>query len=190
MPIDAASVCPQCGSTQRTYKVSVLYLELISRLQRHETNHQPELDAFLKELYPQMDIRAIPAATLHSYLRYFSPPTGKSQVIRRVHPDGLIAFFSLLLVYILYQMFLAQSPELPFVIGLFIVSLTGYGIFRKKVLQKYTLGIQEEQDERIQVEKEIQRWMRLYYCGQDQVVFDSGEHRIVSKKDIGTFSKA
>ncbi len=174
-------VCPNCGQADKTYKVSLLYLESAARLKQRQEDNQPELDQLLDDLSPAISSQEDQHQLLAGFARAFSPPegaaSGQKQTFRRVHPDTMIIFFALFSLLIVYQVAVSQPAQLPIIAILLVGGLLAYLLTRKKLVQRFEDRVRREQEENKRLETAMTRWMHLYFCSRDKGVFDPAQNR-------------
>jgi ABC-type bacteriocin/lantibiotic exporter with double-glycine peptidase domain len=91
----------------------------------------------------------------------FSPPSGGKAVMRPVHPNFVIAGFTLIAIFFLIQIYTNQ-PEL-----FFPILISGFRFlywvwnFRKTIYTKYNKQIQENMAIKKTYEAAIGKWMHL-----------------------------
>jgi hypothetical protein len=116
----------------------------------------------------QLDSKA-----LVSLARKLTPPSsGKSLPIRPIHPDLVVLVFSLITPLFLYRIFTTQPNMLPWIL-LLLACFFGFFFFkRKSLVEKFEAQrlAQKSAEERIQ--RGMKRWMELYYCARDDIVFN------------------
>jgi uncharacterized membrane protein len=80
-------------------------------------------------------------------------------------------------IFMLYQIFTQQREV--FVPALLIILGVGatYLLTRKRIIARFIQKQKNEARETVQIKEAIERWMNLYYCAVDFVVFDK-KHRI------------
>jgi hypothetical protein len=103
------------------------------------------------------------------------PDSGKKPPLQPIHPDLVLIAFSLFAPFFLYQI-LRNQPNSFLPIMLILAAF--YALYfwkRKNILDKFEHQKMERhaQDERVKMA--IQRWMRLYYCPQEDIIFEAGE---------------
>jgi hypothetical protein len=170
--------CPDCNSTDKTFKVSLLYMEGSAWLNNQNLDQTGQLSQVMKEYLPEPVNRGAQEQFVTRLIALLSPPSGEKQVIRQIHPDGMVAFFLVISVVILYKAFFSQPESLPLIVILLAAGFTAYIIFRKSLVSRYNMRKLQGQQEVIKIEKAVSRWMRTYYCARDQSVFDpiTGHH--------------
>lgn len=174
-----APACPHCKQADKTYKVSLLFLESTARLHQHQVDNQPELDGLLADLFDGRDSPVSQAQFLSRLSQTLTPPGGEKHTTRRIHPDSLVIFFTLLSSLIVYKVSTSKPDQLPIILMLLGGSILVYLIARKSVVRRYEEKIRQEKDENLRVENAISHWMRLYFCSRDQGVFVPEQNRFV-----------
>jgi hypothetical protein len=177
-------VCPQCRQSDRTYKVSLLYLESVARLHHQETTNQPELDSLLEDLYPDDPDSPAQSQWMSHLVKTLAPPEGEKRVTRRIHPDSMVIFFGLFTLIFLYQAAASRSGQFPILAVLTAASLLAYAIARKKIIHRFTTRVQQEQEENERIERAIGSWMKLYLCSRDQGVFNPDTDSFASIENV------
>ncbi len=175
----SSPTCPHCGQADKTYKVSLLYLESTARLHQRQAEDQPELDGLLSDLLPANSSSTSQAQLLTRLLHSFTPPSGEKHITRRIHPDAMVIFFGIFLLLLAYRAATTQPGQLPAVLILVCGSALAYLLARKAILRRYEERIRQEQQENERIENAVARWMRLYFCSRDQGVFDPDEEPFV-----------
>lgn len=177
-------ICPQCRQSDKTYKVSLLYLEGTERMNHRETQNQPELSALIKDLLPGDSQPPAQSQLVARLVKYLAPPQGERRVMRRLNPDSVVIFFGLLMLVVLYQVAINRSPQAPILAVLLTGGLLAYLLARKTVAQRYAERVRHDHEENARVERAIGAWMRLHFCGRDQCVFDPATDQFVSPEEI------
>jgi hypothetical protein len=183
--IEKSIECPVCGLADKTFKVSEIYIEALGGIKNGETGRVlPQIVNDQSQLVAPGKIKA---QAFRSVVSNFSPPSGGRQVMRQVHPNYIIAGFTLIAIFFLIQIYTTQ-PELflPILILVF-VFYTGYGIFRKSIYAKYNKQILENIAVRQTYEAAIGKWMHLYYCARDNGVFDPKEDRLIPLQAMDSY---
>jgi hypothetical protein len=159
--------CPVCGQVDPVEKVSTVYLVGIG-LNRQVKSGAPDAP----EIEFSLDM---PDAELRRVARRLAPPASTRKIpTRPLHPDLIVITFSLVIPIFLYGIFTSQASSLLPVL----VILTGlYGLYfwkRKGIVARFEnrQATQRAADERVKFA--IERWMKLYYCAQDDGVFLPG----------------
>jgi hypothetical protein len=181
---DKTIICPQCRQSDKTYKVSLLYLEGTERLNHRETQNQPELNALIEDLLPGGNQPLAQSQLVARLVKNLTPPQGEKKVTRRLNPDSTVIFFGLIMLIVLYQVAVSRSSQAPILAVLLTGGLLAYLLARKTVVQRYAERVRHDQEETARVERAIGIWMRLHFCGRDQCVFDPDTDQFVSPEDI------
>ena len=167
--------CPVCGTDDHVDKVSTIYLTGIG-LNRRTSSDPPLIEGGL--INPEL--RDMPAANLKALSRRLAPPSSRTQVpIRPIHPDLVVLALGLITPIFLFGIITSQAEMLLLVLAI----LAGfYGVYfwkRKLMIARF----QHQQKIRLEAEERIKRgidrWMRLYYCAQDDGVFKSGDKELI-----------
>jgi hypothetical protein len=169
--------CPKCGLSDRTFKVSEIYIEALEGFKKGEKGRVLPQIVSDQSQFEAPGILKVQA--FRSVVNDFSPPSGGSQLTRPVHPNLVILAFSLIAVFFLLQIYTTQ-PDLflPMLILVFVFYL-GYGFFRKTIYGKYNKQIQDNNSIKNTYEAAIGKWMHLYYCARDNGVFDPQEDQMI-----------
>jgi hypothetical protein len=156
-------LCPECGQSKTVEKVSTLYLTGIGL--SGEAKNSPAR--------PPKLIQANSKPGSYALSRKLAPPAASRPAFTRpVQPDQAVLAFSLIVPIFLYGILTSQRALfLPALGALFIF----YGLYfwqRKRLLARFEQeqAARQAADERIK--KGIERWMRLYYCAEDEIVFE------------------
>jgi hypothetical protein len=165
------SPCPVCGHSDYTAKVSAIFIEGIQRTQK-----MPQRTGF-SDIQPEFRLPAIFQDMTSSSLRHLSnrlkpPDSGAALPIRPVHPDLIVAAFSLASPIFLYEIFLSQPASGLPVLSILVVFYIFYFWKRKSMLDRFELQKCKRRDEENRVKKAVEHWMRLYYCANDDIVFE------------------
>lgn len=176
--------CPHCGQADKTYKVTLLYLEITTRLQQGQAADQPELDNLLKDLDAVDCDLDTQNKLLSRLVRSLEPPKGETHTTRRAHPDSMVIFFSLLALLFVFQIAITRSPQLPFIVILLVGSILAYLLARKTIIGRYDSAVRKEREENERVESAISRWMGLYLCSRDKGIFDPEQNQYAPLEQI------
>lgn len=182
--------CPTCGQQDQVAKVSTLYLTAIG-LNRLPGRSQPsgssneihaDLDPDANNLQPGtsagLQVSAISGSELKIISRKIKPPASPKQAFNRpVHPDTVVLSFSLLVPFFIFGILQSQASML---IPMIIILVVAYGLYiwqRKKIIQRFNLNLAEKTAAEKRIRRALDRWMHLYYCLRDDVVFqpDDGQ---------------
>jgi len=160
--------CPLCDQTDQVEKVSTIYLNGIG-LGRRPNPETPQSD----ELIFNPELKSLPPAHLRELGRRLAPLSGQTQALTRpIHPDMVVLALTLIAPVFLFGILNSQTSMLLPVIILLAAFYGFYWWKRKDLVAKYNrqLAARKTGNERIQ--RGIQRWMTLYYCLRDDVVFE------------------
>lgn len=178
-------VCPICAASDKTFKVSTIYIEALEGFKKGS-----ELKILAQIVDDQNLLSAtgiLKTQTLRSVVSSFGPPSGGKQIIRPVSPNLVMMAFSLIAIFFLIQIYTTQREMfIPILILVAIVYL-GYAIFYKQIYAKYTRQIQSNINIKTSYEAAIGKWMRLYYCARDDGVFDPVENQMVPLQSMETY---
>jgi len=177
-------VCPSCGQSDRTYKVSLLYVAASARLNHQEMEAKGDLDAVLSALLPEGSDRDR-HGLLQRLVKKFSPPASQRQFTRTVHPDWYVLFGCAIGLFFSYQLAMLRSNALPVIISLIIVGVLVYWISRRAVLSRYHARLDKEKEASGRLDLATARWMGLFYCSRDGFVFDPERQLFVPVEQLG-----
>jgi len=172
------TVCPQCNTSKDVYIVSEIYL---SGLESIKSSNPPKDNAFdLVFGHPSQKLgqRFVDQTTKRSLVRKFAPPSSsRKRISRSISPDFIMLATFFISIFMLYQIFTQQREV--FVPALLIILGVGatYLLTRKRIIARFIQKQKNEARETVQIKEAIERWMNLYYCAVDFVVFDK-KHRI------------
>ncbi len=182
--VNTSPACPHCGETDKTYKISLLYLESAARLHQNQTANQPELDSLLDDLGSESNGQEPRSQLLNQFVRSFAPPLGEKHTTRRIHPDAMVIFFSLFSLLLVYQIAVSQPAQLPIIVILIAGSVLAYLLVRKTVVRRYDASVRKELEENARLDTAVTRWMHLYFCSRDKGVFDPEQNRFAPLEQI------
>jgi len=175
--------CPQCGKTDTVAKVNRIYLENLSPkplgeevLIPHVLRWPANKPASSKKTFDEV-----------TFLKQFNPPSGKTVVTRQVNPDVVVIIFSLLAIFLLYQIFMNQRSAFLIALGFIALFYTAYFMGRKYIKNKFKQRQDAEQMAKKQAEAAIGRWMKLYYCWEEGIIFTPGEKQAVPLDQIRVY---
>jgi hypothetical protein len=187
MQIETVPPCPRCGLPEKCYKVSLLYLEASAWLNHQKTDRLGQVEAILREYLPEAASRSEQEQFIARLVKLIAPPAGEKRVLRQVHPDGMVGFFCLVSLVILFRAFSDQPQTFPLLVILFTASFTAYVILRRSIVSRYNQRKAQGQREVITIEKAVSRWMRSYFCTHDQGVFDPQTGQFASLDGLKEF---
>jgi hypothetical protein len=179
-------LCPQCGQADQVEKVSSLYVYGIEKKWgRRGTdpsqNRTPSSSrsAFLEEM---------PEAELLTLSRRLAPPAAKKESgMQPIHPDLIVLAFSLVAPIFLYGVLTSQSGGLVYVLPLLAAFYAFYFWKRREFIAKFQAQQDARQAAKVQVRYGLQRWMSLYYCARDDVVFKPGAGEFTPADQLAGF---
>lgn len=170
--------CPCCSLSNKSYKLSRVYLEAAARVNRRNITSQHCLDAFLSDLLPASSPAEKQAFT-ERLVAMFAPPAGKIRMARSIHPDWMIVFLSAIGLVMAYQVS-SHQPELFPVVGTLLgFVLLVYILARPPVLRRFVYQQNLESEEKTRVERAVMRWMGLYICACEPCIFEPATQRSV-----------
>lgn len=173
---DAA--CPQCNSNKAVYKVSEIYLSGLESIKSKQPLKDNTFDIVFGHPSQKLGRRFVDQTTKRTLVSKFAPPSSsKQRITRSLSPDFIIIVTLLLSLFMLYQIFTQQREVfLPALIIILAVA-AGYFLTRNKIIAKFQQKQNNEAKETDQVKEAIERWMKLYYCAEDFIIFDK-KHRV------------
>lgn len=170
--------CPVCDQSDLVEKVSTLYITGIG-LNRSSGKAGPQSGAALANP-PGDPIIGLSASELRLLGRRLKPPFSVKKVpFRSLHPDLVVLTFSLILPVFVYGIYTSQ--RVTFLPALTILAAF-YGIYfwrRKALIAKYENQLEASRAANRRVEQSISRWMKLYYCAREDIVFQPGTGKYV-----------
>ena len=156
--------CPMCGKSETVEKVSTIYLTGLG-LQKEKRADGNRLSGRVK---PSADIRNLSGK--------MAPPSSQKKAFTRpVHPDQALLAFTVVTPIFLWGIFTSQANLLVPVLVLLVVFYGAYFWQRRRLLEKFQSEQAIRRDADGRVKRGIERWMRLYYCREDDVVFEPGK---------------
>jgi hypothetical protein len=170
--------CPVCNQSDLVEKVSTLYITGIG-LNRSSRQVNPQPATQMADT-PGDPIIGLSASELRLLSRRLKPPFSVKKVpFRSLHPDLVVLTFSLILPVFVYGIYTSQrSMLLPALIILAAFYAT-YFWRRKALIAKYESQLEASKAANRRVEQGISRWMKLYYCAREDVVFQPGTGKYV-----------
>ena len=174
------TVCPSCGSSAGTDKISKLYLETLGLLSDSKAGTPEALERhFGSRLTKQR--RSERVAELRALLPLVSPPEGKKTTSRTIHPDITVVCFGLISILPLYGMKVTGSNQLLPSVLVLAAALGLYLVFRKKIIGRHERKVNAEREAAEKVRRGIENWMRLERCSSDGSVWDPASGRIYAE---------
>lgn len=173
--------CPVCGQLDKTARVSTLYVLGLERKlhksgwrSRRSGKHDLAPDGGQENAYPLPRLaQNLATDELVILSQRLAPPSApKPPALRVLHPDFVVLTFSLISPVFFYGIYNSQRSwllPLALVLGL------AYGLYfwqRRTLLARYDVRVAKDLTANEQIRRALERWMGLYYCGRDDVVFD------------------
>jgi ABC-type multidrug transport system fused ATPase/permease subunit len=182
------AVCPQCSARKEVYQVSEIYLSGLESIKSSKPLKNNTFDLVFGHPSQKLGRRFVDQTTKRTLVSKFSPPSSsKQRITRSLSPDFIMFATLLLSIFMLYQIFTQQRkvflPALLIILGVTV----GYFLTRKKIVTKFQQKQNTDAKETGQVKEAIQRWMKLYYCAQDFIVFDQKYRIPVPLQDMNLY---
>lgn len=169
--------CPVCEQSDLVEKVSTLYITGIG-LNRSSRQAIPQVAEAANA--PGDPIIGLSASELHLLSRRLKPPFSAKKVpFRSLHPDLVVLTFSLILPVFVYGIYTSQISML---LPALVILAAFYAIYfwrRKALIAKYESQLEASKAANRRVEQGISRWMKLYYCAREDIVFQPGTGKYV-----------
>lgn len=152
--------CPYCHLSDQVEKVSTLYLLGIGLKIPGQKNKNNSIGGV-----------GAPFASRELAQRLRPPSSGKSKILRPVHPDLVILTFAMILPIFVWGIFTQQRMVLAPTIVVLMIFFGLYVWKRKDLVAKFI--DEKEREKRIKRDAEgaVKRWMALYYCARDDLIF-------------------
>ncbi len=170
-------ICPSCGRADLVEKVSTIY---IAGLEAKRKSTSTEV----RSLGSSQSLSSIPAADLTTLAHRLAPPSGEKQVTRPVHPDIVVATFSLMALVFLRGIYSSQPSMMMPTLVFLAVAYVAYFWQRKALTAKFENQHAARQVKDESVRRGIERWMRLYYCARDDGLFEPGDNHLTPADQI------
>ena len=158
--------CPRCGAA--TARVSALYMAALEALSHPAAELPEELRALLggeARLRGWLRIRA-----LRRLVRLTAPPAGERRRTRLVHPDALVAAFTLIVAVALVRAGREQPQAARAAAAAVAVAAILYFALRPRVLARHAVHRAREHDAAAAVERRVALWMTLRCCTAERAV--------------------
>ncbi len=160
-------ICPVCGLSDQTDKASSLYVMGIAGNKLTPAEGEPQTTP--------LNLTDIPPQELHALGKRLKPPASpKKAPTRPLHPDLVVVTFSLIIPLFLYRIYQNQASVLPAVLAVLALLYVLYIWQRKKIIARFERQVQANKASEERIRMGIERWMRLYYCRRDDIVFEPG----------------
>jgi hypothetical protein len=168
--VKAIPACPACGLNDQVNKVSTLYIRGLEARKQQPPPGEGESVLQMEGLTP---------TRLHQLSRQLTPPSAtRNRLARNLHPDLMTAGFSILLIFLLYQIWLTQRPVFWVFALAYLLFLGWYAWKRTALIAKYRRQVDATTADDKKIQRGIGRWMKLYYCTRDQGIFEPGNDRL------------
>ena len=162
--------CPVCGQNEPVEKVSTIYLMGIEARNRRGSAKADDRGGARLFTKPGASEAALAALS-----RRLAPPaSGKQAPTRPIHPDMAVITFSVVIPIFLYGILTSQAKML---LPIALLLLGFYGIYfwqRGNLIAKFAAEKAKQQAVERRLKDSIERWMNLYYCAEDEGVFEPG----------------
>jgi hypothetical protein len=163
-------LCPVCDQSDLVEKVSTLYITGIG-LSRSTGQAYPLPEGSAPST-PGSEMIGLSTSDLRQLSRRLKPPSsGKGTPFRALHPDLVVLTFSLIIPVFLYGIFTSQTNLFLPALVLLVVFYGVYFLRRKSMIAKFDRQVEASRAATRRSEQRIGRWMKLYYCARDDVVF-------------------
>lgn len=161
-------ICPLCGRCDMLEKASTIYL--LGMGLKQDQSSVNGAGAWLADLSENQR---------KQLGRRLAPPSGgRAAPTRPLHPDLVVLTFSLVIPIFLWGIWNSQpGMRLPALIVL-AAFYAGYFWKRRSLIQRFERQQAERQAAVARVQHSIERWMCLYYCACEDVVFVPGEEAV------------
>jgi rubrerythrin len=167
------TVCPQCNSSKEVYKVSEIYLSGLESIKSSSPQKENAFDRVFGHPSQKLGRRFVDQTIKRNLVSKFAPPSSsKQRISRSLSPDFIMGATFLLSMFMLYQIFTQQREV--FLSALLIILAVGaaYLLTRKRIVVRFIEKQKNEARHTVQIKEAIERWMNLYYCAADFIVFD------------------
>ena len=162
----APVLCPSCRQADQVEQVSRLYIAGLSRA--HPSSGQPAEEM-------KLHIQGLTPEHLRALSRRLKPPAGgKEASARPLHPDWVVAGFSLVVPFFFYGIYTSQPQNFFQFLALLTLAYGVYFWQRRKLIARYQAALAKRQAATEMVKKGIEKWMKLYYCAREDGIFLPG----------------
>lgn len=163
--------CPICESAENSFKVSEIYIQSLVRLKHGDKAIAPTIDRLQAEIPEERRDKLKGSRYYRQLMESFAPPQGGTMTTRAINPDWIAFSMLILSLFFLYQIYTTQPGVFWYMVGFAIIAFAAYGLFRKKIFEKYLSQKTEQSGSQEIVEKAVGIWMKLYYCTKDNIVY-------------------
>jgi len=182
------TICPKCNNSKEVYKVSEIYLSGLESIKSSNPPKDNTFDLVFGHPSQKFGRRFVDQTIKRTLVSKFAPPSSRKQRISRsLSPDLIMLATFLLSIFMLYQIFTQQREV--FIPALLIILAVGavYLLTRKRIVAKFIEKQENEARETVQIKEAIERWMSLYYCAADFIVFDKKYHISIPLQEINNY---
>lgn len=172
-------LCPECQSADPVVKLSQVYIAGIT-----DQKSRSEEDVRLLE---RIFGKAPAPAALRKDLLPFSPPSGGSKLTRPSNPDIVMVALSAIMVVFLYNIYVSQTGLFPVVLALAAAIVIGFVFMRPRLWLRYQAEQENLRITQDSVKEYVERWMQVYYCADDDCVFDPKREGSVPLDQVNFF---
>jgi hypothetical protein len=184
--MSSSVICPMCGKSDRTAKVSTVYLAGIE--QRYHVRRRMIGENELPETQDFSDWQELGAGELVNLVKLLAPPQGKRPpLVQPLHPDMMVVALMLVMPLFVYGMATSQPGMLWVVVPVLLIFYGWYLWKRRILVAKYRASIEEQKQADARVRRGIDRWMRLYYCARDRVTFSAAGKDVTPLDQLGDY---
>ncbi len=175
--------CASCGGRDRVAKLSRIYFDALSII-AHPEQPIPQSLSFLQRGEGQKTRLFGRSRYYREIARMAAPPSGESKVTRLLHPDAVVLGFAAISGLVLFQMLRSQPWGLVPAEGVLALALAAYLVGRRFILRRYRREREKEAKAGQRIRGAVEKWMKLYYCGNDGNVFDPESGQIYPLADL------
>ncbi len=182
--------CPTCGKTETVGKVSTIYLVGIG-LVRKEAGKQTVLEpgstlqTARREVEPPDWLKRLTVAEQRQLSKRLAPPAaGTSGLTRPIHPDWVIGAATLIVPVFLVGIVKSQPGMLVPLLAILGLFYAIYFYLRIGLVKRFARQEAQRQTAAEHARQGIERWMRLFYCVEDDGLFEPGQGGLVPAEQI------
>lgn len=179
--------CPACRQIDRVAKVSTIYLMALG------LNRKPRQKNLLEDIHQKqppgknarntpdrdsnapigLNISTLPENDLKQLSQKLKPPASPKQAFSRpVHPDTVVLTFSLVVPFFIIGILQNQSGMIIPMVILLTLSYILYFLKRRQIVSKFNKILEERLTSEKRTRRALERWMSIYYCARDDVIFE------------------
>lgn len=171
--------CPSCGQDDLVFHVRLIYMECLEKLKDSEGAKTPELDRFLEATGNSGKPKGETTKVLRDLVHQFEPPQGKPQLLKAISPDMVVIGFSLLAIFLLYQIYINQPEIFGYMAGFYALFIVGYILLHKSIIARYEKQKAMDTGSVEVIQKAIGKWMKASYCLRDNLIFGAYKNESV-----------